>query len=142
MLPDRPCCNSILVVEDDNDIRNSLIEVLELEGYHTEAASNGQEALDLLKTTQKPCLVLLDMMMPIMNGREFLDRVMEDSYLAPMPVLVVSAIADKSDTHGAIDFVKKPVDIEVILKYVEEFCNGTSIPREAHHDSKAQSPRL
>lgn len=142
MLPENECCRSILVVEDDADIRTAMVDILESEGYHTESATNGQEALDLLKKIQKPCLVLLDMMMPIMNGREFLDRVTQDSVLAPIPVLIVSAIADKSDTEGAIGFVKKPVDIDVVLKFVDQYCNGTSAMAGAVRDSKAQSHHL
>lgn len=133
------CCQSILVVEDDDDIRNAMIDVLESEGYHAEAATNGKEALDLLHKITKPCLVLLDMMMPIMNGREFLDEVMEDSYLAPIPVLIVSAVADKSDTKGAVGFLKKPVDLDVVLKIVDEYCSGTFTGAGAHRDSQAQS---
>lgn len=121
----KQCCQSILVVEDDEDIRSAMIDVLEAEGYHAEAATNGAEALELLHRISKPCLVLLDMMMPIMNGREFLDKVMEDSYLAPIPVLIVSAIADKSNTEGAVGFLKKPVDIDMVLKMVDQYCNGT-----------------
>ena len=139
MLPKNQCCQSILVVEDDEDIRSAMIDVLESEGYHTESATNGQEALDLLKEIRKPCLVLLDMMMPIMNGREFLDRITEDSYLAPLPVLVVSAVADKADTHGAIGFVKKPVDIDVVLKFVDEYCRGTFTEAGSAEDSRSQS---
>ena len=131
----------ILVVEDDDDIRNVMVDVLESEGYHAEAATNGKEALELLHTIDKPCLVLLDMMMPIMNGREFLDKVMVDSYLTPIPVLIVSAVADKTDTKGAVGFLKKPVDIDMVLDMVSKYCNGTS--KEAGHrpDSEAQSPR-
>jgi CheY-like chemotaxis protein len=138
---EKSCCQSILVVEDDDDIRNVMVDVLESEGYHAEAATNGKEALELLHTIDKPCLVLLDMMMPIMNGREFLDKVMVDSYLAPIPVLIVSAVADKTDTKGAVGFLKKPVDIDMVLDMVSEYCNGTS--KEAGHrpDSEAQSPR-
>ncbi len=124
MSENKNCCQAILVVEDDSDIRNALIDMLESEGYHAESAANGKEALDLLHTIQKPCLVLLDMMMPIMNGREFLDEVMKDSYLAPIPVLVVSAIADRTTTKGAIGFIKKPVDIDTILKIVNQYCEG------------------
>lgn len=116
-------CRSVLIVEDDHDIRVALIELLESEGYTTHSASNGQEALEKLKQSSKPCLVLLDMMMPIMNGREFLDVVMEDARLAPIPVIVVSAIADKVKTHGAQGFIKKPIDIDVILDVVSEYCD-------------------
>lgn len=121
------CCKSVLVVEDDEDIRNVIVDLLESEGYHTESASNGQEALDVLHEISKPCLVLLDMMMPIMDGRGFLDRVMKDSFLAPIPVVVVSAVADKTNTQGAVGFIRKPVDIDVILQLVDKFCEGDTI---------------
>ena len=111
-----------MVVEDDDDIRNTIVELLESEGYHTEPAINGKDALEKLTVIPKPCLVLLDMMMPIMNGREFLDRVMTDSYLAPIPILVVSAVADRSNTKGSVGFLKKPIDIEVFLNLVNKYC--------------------
>jgi CheY-like chemotaxis protein len=117
------CCKSILVVEDDDDIRNALVDLLESEGYSTESAINGKDALDKLNSIPKPCLVLLDMMMPIMNGREFLDNVMKDSHLAPIPVLIVSAIADKTRTEGAVGFLKKPIDIDVVLNVVAQYCH-------------------
>lgn len=120
------CCQSILVVEDDDDIRNAIVDLLETEGYSTESAVNGKDALDKLAIIPKPCLVLLDMMMPIMNGREFLDRVMKDSHLAPLPVLIVSAVADKTNTEGSVGFLKKPIDIEVVLKVVGQYCNSVS----------------
>ncbi len=136
------CCQSVLVVEDDEDIRTAMVDILESEGYHAVSATNGKEALELLKTTTKPCLVLLDMMMPIMNGREFLDTIMEDSYLAPIPVLVVSAIADKADTEGAVGFLKKPVDIDMVLKMVDRYCNNAFKDAGIRPGSEAQSPRL
>ncbi len=117
------CCKTILVVEDDDDIRNAIVDLLENEGYTTEAAINGKDALDKLRAIDhKPCLVLLDMMMPIMNGRDFLDEVMKDSRLAPIPVLIVSAVADKSNTEGSVGFLKKPIDIDVVLKVVSQYC--------------------
>jgi CheY-like chemotaxis protein len=117
------CCHSILVIEDDDDIRNTLVDLLESEGYTALAAENGKVALEKLHEIPKPCLVLLDMMMPIMNGREFLDEIMKDSVLAPIPVLVVSAIADRSNTTGAVGFIRKPIDIDVILRLVTQYCN-------------------
>lgn len=117
------CCQSILVVEDDDDIRNAIVDLLENEGYNAQAAINGKDALEKLRgIDHKPCLVLLDMMMPIMNGREFLDEVMKDSHLAPIPVLIVSAVADKSNTEGSVGFLKKPIDIDVVLKVVSQYC--------------------
>lgn len=135
-----PCCQSILVVEDDEDIRSAMVDILESEGYHAESATNGQEALELLHKISKPCLVLLDMMMPIMNGREFLDKIMEDAILAPIPVLIVSAIADKSDTTGAVGFLKKPVDIDMVMKMVDRYCNGAFINAGIRPGKEVQSP--
>lgn len=119
----KSCCQTILVVEDDDDIRNVLVEILQSEGYETREAANGKEALNVLSTIPKPCLVLLDMMMPIMNGRQFLDAVMADSFLAPIPVLIVSAIADKANAEGSVGFLKKPIDIDVVLKVVGQYCS-------------------
>jgi CheY-like chemotaxis protein len=138
------CCQSILVVEDDEDIRTAMIDVLESEGYHAMAAANGKEALELLYQSKKPCLVLLDMMMPIMDGREFLEKVKEDTYLAPIPVLVVSAIADKTDTHGAVGFIKKPVDIDMVLKIVGRYCSDavktSGVPRSNGEEAQHRHP--
>jgi two-component system chemotaxis response regulator CheY len=122
MVKEDSCCHSILVVEDDKDIRGAIISLLESEGYNTESAENGKEALEKLSVIPKPCLVLLDMMMPIMNGREFLDTVMKDATLAPLPILVVSAIADRTNTEGSIGFLKKPIDINVVLNVVSQYC--------------------
>lgn len=115
-------CQSIMVIEDDEDIRNVMVDVLVEEGYLTQCAENGQEALDTLRKLPKPCLVFLDLMMPIMNGREFLDEVMKDSYLAPVPVVIVSAIADTADVTGAVGFLKKPIDLDMILDVASKFC--------------------
>lgn len=115
-------CKTILIVEDDEDIRSVMVDLLESEGYITKAASNGREALDVLDSMAKPCLVLLDMMMPIMNGRQFLDAIMSDALLAPIPVLIVSAVADKTNTEGSIGFLKKPIDIDVVLNVVSQYC--------------------
>ena len=118
------CYNTILVVEDDDDIRNAIVDLLETEGYITESAINGKDALDKLSQIDRPCLVLLDMMMPIMNGRQFLDTVMKDSRLAPIPILIVSAVADKTNTEGSVGFLKKPIDIDVVLNVVSQYCQS------------------
>lgn len=123
MVKDETCCShSVLVVEDDDDIRNAIVDLLESEGYKAESAVNGKDALEKLGNINKPCLVLLDMMMPIMNGRQFLDEVMKDSKLAPLPILIVSAVADKTNTEGSVGFLKKPIDIDVVLDLVSQYC--------------------
>ena len=118
---------TILIVEDDFSIREALREVLEAEDYHVVTAQNGQEGLLKIRDVPKPCLVLLDMIMPIMGGREFLDQVLKDSILAPIPVLFVSATATDKDIHGAAGLVKKPVDIDLLLKLVAHYAGKATI---------------
>lgn len=109
----------ILVVEDDRDIRETLEEALHDEGYIVITANNGREGLAKIKTEPKPCLVLLDMMMPIMGGREFLDIVIADKDLAPIPIFILSAIADRGNTKGSAGFIKKPADLNEIIDVIE-----------------------
>src|SRR4051812_37667489 len=97
-------CQSVLIVEDERDIRDTLEEVLKYEGFSVHSSSNGQEALTLLKTIERPCLILLDMMMPVMNGWEFLQMQRQDEILATIPVVVVSAGGEKAQAPGAIHF--------------------------------------
>lgn len=112
---------TILVVEDDYSIRETMREALETESYHVITAENGQDGLNKLRLASKPCLVLLDMMMPIMGGREFLDAVLADAVLAPIPVLVVSASSEKGRIQGVAEFIKKPVDLDLLLQMVAKY---------------------
>ena len=117
-------CKTVLVIEDDASIRETLQEALEGEGYTVRTAANGREGLDSMRAQpSRPCLVLVDMMMPVMTGREFLDEVLKDSDLATTPVFVVSAIADRGNTAGAAGFIRKPADLNVVLSMVEKHCH-------------------
>ncbi len=96
-------CPRILIVEDDEDIRDLCQELLEAEGFVVEACANGQEAIASLDRHQDPCLILLDMMMPIMNGREFMAEFVKRPLaitIAPIPVFLVSATANSDDGKG------------------------------------------
>lgn len=114
----------VLVVEDDQAIRETLRMLLELEGYRVITATNGQEALGLLKTIEPPCLILLDLMMPVMNGWDFLKARSSDAALEAIPVIVVSAANAGSLVFppGADALVRKPVDVDVLLKAVRDWC--------------------
>src|SRR4051812_7004066 len=106
------CHNPILVVEDDPDIRDAIRSVLEDEGYKVNTAVNGRDGLDALSKMPPPCLILLDMMMPVMSGYEFLAHLRRQEHLAPIPVIVVSAWpTDKETTKATQGFVRKPVDL-------------------------------
>ena len=113
--------NKIIVIEDDEDIRSSMKDILEFEGYQVRTACNGKEGLELLRGSAFPCVILLDLMMPIMNGWEFLAACRADARLVNIPIVVLTA-GDARSPEGATRFIKKPTDIEDILKVVEEYC--------------------
>ncbi|HEX2568123.1 MAG TPA: response regulator [Polyangia bacterium] len=117
-------CRCILVVEDDADIRASLQDLLEDEDYRIHVADNGESALGLLKDVERPCLVLLDLMMPHMSGAEFLTVLREREPLEDFTVLIVSAWPKEAEKLrlGAQGYVKKPFDTEVLLALVEKYC--------------------
>ncbi len=117
---------SILVVEDDKDIRDCIQSVLELEGYSVQTSENGREALDHL-ASRTPSLILLDLMMPVMDGWEFLQKLNQLPSDRKAPVVVVSAVANQSDkatlSFLAKGFVKKPIDLDALLLTVQRFCD-------------------
>ena len=123
---------NILTVEDDAAIREAISEVLSFAGYKVSAASQGIEALDLLKGGLLPRVILLDLMMPLMNGWQFLDEVRKDSAFAEIPIVIISAVSPE-DYVGKFSNVKhiirKPVIIEQLLMTVKSICdNSTANP--------------
>jgi CheY-like chemotaxis protein len=116
----------VLVVDDDYAIREMLIEVLEDAGYQVTSAENGQQALSLLQEAPAlPCVILLDLMMPVMSGWAFREAQQADPKLADIPVVVLSARPGLQ--HDAFmttvnEFLQKPVDIAHLLTIVESFC--------------------
>jgi CheY-like chemotaxis protein len=114
----------VLIVEDDADLREMMAQLLTLEGFRTETAANGRDALDYLKRGDQPDLILLDLMMPVMDGWEFRRRQTQDPELARVPVVVLSALAQSraADIGGAA-FLKKPLDFDRLLSLVRHYCN-------------------
>ena len=111
----------VLVVEDDRDCLDAVCELLRVEGYRTVAASNGQEALDYLRRAERPQLILLDLMMPVMNGWQFLDSLRRTGELASVPVVILSADGDLGREARALDvagYISKPVMVEALLNAV------------------------
>src|SRR3954468_25043711 len=82
----------VLIVEDDEDLRDMMAQMLTIEGYRTATAANGREALDYLHHIAKPHVILLDLMMPVMDGWEFRRQQKADPEIAPVPVIVLSAL--------------------------------------------------
>jgi CheY-like chemotaxis protein len=115
----------ILLVEDDTDIREEMAALLEGEGYQVAQARNGQEALDRLKTIPVPCIILLDLMMPVMNGWDFRARQLADPALKGIPTVIVSGAAQahqEARSLGATAFLQKPFDLEPLLDVIEQYC--------------------
>jgi CheY-like chemotaxis protein len=108
----------LLVVDDDRDVREALRTALENEGYTVAVAANGAEAIHKM-AERPPRLVLLDLMMPVVDGWEVLDRMRDDPDLAGVPVCVVSAVAAHRPARA--DFVlRKPFAVEEVLGVVEQ----------------------
>jgi CheY-like chemotaxis protein len=115
----------VLIVDDDFDIRGLMTNILQIEGYHVLAAANGREALETLRSGARPRLILLDLMMPVMNGWQFRCEQLLDDRLAAIPVVVLSGAADvgeRARTIGASGILRKPVDLDVLLEVVGRYC--------------------
>lgn len=125
MVVSQPTGHCILIVEDDADMRESLGELLQYEGYQVAAAANGREALNHLRQAEAPCLILLDLMMPVMTGWEFREEQREDPQLAQIPVAVLTGVrnsVEQISTLDAVGYFQKPVDLNALLATVAEFC--------------------
>jgi len=114
----------VLIVEDNADIRESLSDALGGEGYSVVTATNGQEGLDRLREMEAPCLILVDLLMPVMNGSEFLAALRATDVLATIPVVVVSAVSAAKDAADldAEAFFPKPFEIDRLLATVGRLC--------------------
>jgi CheY-like chemotaxis protein len=113
----------VLLVDDDPDIRESLSELLDANGYEVLQAENGQIALDVLKKTPRfPCVVVLDLSMPVLDGREFLKLRASDPILRGIPVVVVSGSNQPDEPLEGIDeFLRKPVKIERLMEIIDQY---------------------
>lgn len=116
-------CKAILVIDDDPGIRDVLRMSLELEGYNVVTAGEGKEALAALAKIERPCLILLDLMMPTMNGWQFAAAIEKDVVLAQIPVAIVTAYADKAASIKAEAIIKKPIDLEALYQVVKKWCH-------------------
>lgn len=112
----------MLIVEDDPDIQKIAKHVLASGGYDVATACNGEEALDYLRRGAEPTVILLDLMMPIMDGYEFRKQQREDPKLAPIPVIVCSGCTEverRAATLGAAAYIDKPFAFPELLRLVD-----------------------
>lgn len=121
---------NVLIIEDDEDIRAAMAELLEGEGFEVAVASNGQEGLEVLSQMSAPCLVLLDLMMPVMNGEDFLRHVRQNPALDSTPVVIVTA-SGRTPLPGTQGILKKPFEISDLFATVIAHC-----PQAAHGSAR------
>jgi CheY-like chemotaxis protein len=114
----------ILVVDDDAAVRDTIVDVLEDAHYPVRVAGDGQEALNILRREDgRPCLVLLDLMMPGMNGWDFAREHSADPALADIPICVVSAVGPTQPIpETAVAVVRKPLHLKQLLEVVRQHC--------------------
>jgi CheY-like chemotaxis protein len=122
--------SNILLIEDEMDIRAVLKDALEWEGYEVYTASNGKEGMEILHQIPAPCLIVLDLMMPVMNGWEFAAALKTDCAYADIPIVILSAFSDPQKRIQADGFLNKPVDLDILFALVRQHC----CPREVFHD--------
>ncbi len=101
-----------------------MAQLLSLEGYQTATVANGREALEYLHATDPPDVILLDLMMPVMDGWEFRRQQQADPAVAKVPVIVLSALdQSRAADVDAAAFLKKPLDFDLLLDLVRRYCN-------------------
>jgi CheY-like chemotaxis protein len=106
----------VLIIEDDRDIREELTLLLEENGYCVLVADHGRHALEVMRAGNRPDAIILDLMMPVMDGWEFREHQRSDPDLASIPVIVTTASERSIDAHA---FLRKPVDQDALLQALE-----------------------
>jgi CheY-like chemotaxis protein len=116
---------TVLVVDDDTDVREMLELFLTHSGFEIRSAANGAQALERMRE-KRPCVVLLDLMMPVMTGWQFRERQLEDPALASVPVVVITAAYDHKSVGRQLGLqcLSKPVDLEELVTIVHQACDG------------------
>jgi CheY-like chemotaxis protein len=122
-----PCSQLIMVIDDDRDVSGAIMEALTDAAYKPIAATNGREALDKLRALEEmPCVLLLDLMMPEMDGWSFRNAQLDDPDLRSIPVVVLTAHGGPNDppVRGIenADMLRKPVGLQTLLEKVEQYC--------------------
>ncbi len=115
----------ILLIDDDPDTREQLAEILTEHGYRVATACDGLEGFEKLKTDCAPCVILLDLMMPVMDGWQFRAKQLSEPQLAQLPVIVLSATTEirrHAAKMKAAGFLSKPFMLDRLLGVVQRYC--------------------
>lgn len=111
---------AVLIVDDDELIRDTLRELVEMTGCTALLASNGRDALKVM-ASRRPCLVILDLLMPVMTGSELIEEMRKEPALSGIPVVVSTSAPHRAP--AGVPVVKKPVDIDVIVDWMRKTCH-------------------
>jgi CheY-like chemotaxis protein len=133
MRTDHRTCSGVLVVDDDYEIRHAIMQILAEEGYETQGAFNGEEALAQLERScsageRLPCVIILDCMMPVMDGRELQAAMHDNPKLSTIPLVVISGDRKSArsvaaeETQAPVAALVKPLQLDALLKTVARFC--------------------
>jgi CheY-like chemotaxis protein len=117
--------DTILVVDDHADVREGMQHMLETEGYAVQAASNGREALALLFGGLRPCVIVMDLAMPVMNGFEFRQEQLKHSDIAAIPFIAYSAVVNVQQNAQhlrATAYLEKPIEFQHVLSIIRQHC--------------------
>ncbi len=115
--------DTVLVVEDEDEARTSLMQILEFEGFRVLGFSNGAEALNYLAQSREPCVIVMDIRMPVMGGSEFRTEMLRDERLSKIPVVVVTALEPSAAAGlSAVRVFRKPVDVDALVHVIRQNC--------------------
>ena len=117
--------HTVLLVEDEEDLREMIRDALELNGYAVVAAKEGKEALEEIEHIESVCLVLLDLLMPGMNGWDFFEKLRQRPKFADVPVVIHSSVPDRAP-QGVNRVIQKPLRLDGLLSVVREYCADPS----------------
>lgn len=121
---------TILIIEDDSEIRGVSAVLLRREGYVVEEAASGEEAQTFLRRSDRdPCLILVDLMMPILGDWEVIDVLRDQDRILALPVVILSAENPRTAPPGVAAFVRKPIEFDVLLNMVRSYCGPPASPR-------------
>ncbi len=120
----------VLVVDDDPDILDAICDILDAEGYRVSRARHGQEALEQVDS-ERPDVILLDLMMPVMDGVAFSQALRQRPTVSDVPIVVISADGNpqRAASVGAVGYLAKPFDIDALLAHVAGITRWMGEPR-------------